>query len=299
MNTLIESHARVTGLMAQRGSGLPLTLSYIDPASGTLVLGLSEWSSASIAAARELAGNVPLRIVPFRAVRHANKGSFQRPLIGGIGVKTAAGGIGVGTICIAATRDGKSGFVTAGHVVSPVGTAVYQPQKSTVNNWLVGSSVKVTDFAGTANSDSAFVELAGEATITADAIWKSSASVYTKTGISDPVLGTDVFMQGASTQTTERPGKIAGKDVTVTFEDGGTLLHQLLANYLSAAGDSGGPVYVKGVDPSVLLVGLNVGAAFPQDTNPPPNEVTYPPPANGRYGIISPWAAVVADLGLS
>ena len=103
---------------------------------------------------------------------------------------------------------------------------------------------------------------------------------------------------GASTQTALRAEDICAKNVTVTFSDGGVLSNQLLANYLSVAGDSGAPVFYPLDDgTSVLLVGLNVGAAQPADTNPQP--VGRPTAPNGTYAVIRPWRNVENDLELT
>jgi hypothetical protein len=297
MKALIEAHARFTSLMVDPAVDVPFTLCLIDPATAALLVGVADLSPAHHSAVREIAGRAPFRIASFRAVRHANKQDHYRPLIGGIGIQ-CPDVAGVGTICVSAVSSGKSGFVTAGHVVDPVGTKAYQPRKSTVNDWLVGASTKVSSFKTSANSDSAFVQLPSGVTITPNAIWKASAATYTVTAVTDPALGTAVSMQGSASKTVERSGVIAGKGVTVTFVDGGTLVNQLLANYLSTEGDSGAPVYVKGAGDNVSLVGLNVGATEPAHTNPKPNEHTYPP-AGGTYAIISPWAAIKVDLNLS
>jgi hypothetical protein len=283
-------------LVGKPDTGLAVNLCFLDEKRESLVVGMTDPTPDAVDRCRRFlheracpAPVVFLRCPP--AVRHANKQSHNRPLVGGLQVRTQANE--AGTICIAATRAGASGFVTAGHVVESVGTKVYQPQVSGQNDWLAGTTAVVSGYAGTADSDSAF--LTNDAPMDDKKIWRTNTTTYTVTGTSPvPALGTTVFMQGASTKTAERSGEIAGTDVTVNFVDGGVLRHQCVATYGSADGDSGAPVYLK--DP-VLLVGLNVGATEARYIDPAPDEHTYPP-VRDEYAIISPWANIERDLGV-
>lgn len=298
-----RAHERISIALADGTCRLPIVLCYIDYVYDCLAIGFADTTAAIRRAHRELsalAGGVPVRA--FRcapAVRHANKTGHNRPLVGGLLLWCPAGGgtNGKGTLCIAATRSGVAGFVTCGHVVGAQGSDVFQPQ-STSQQFKVGTATEVTNYNGVAASDSAFVTLEASVQATANAIWKSSSTNYTVTGISAaPGFGTKVSMQGASTAKTLRNGKIRGDNVTITFSDGGTLTGQLLADYQSEKGDSGAPVFT---DPqagsSVELIGMNVGAAEPGDTNPTPDPRWLP--ADGAYAIISPWANIKSDLGL-
>jgi hypothetical protein len=308
---LIESHARLSRLMvagrAGPGSatrGVPaVTLSYVDEANGRLVVGLAEVSGGAGGRLRsflrrEVGWTSPLEVRAFRPRRHANKTRHNRPLVGGLYIQVPDSQ-GEGTIGPWATRGGHPGFVTCGHVVVQAGRSVYQPANSPTNNWLVGSASAVSNYLGNgASSDSAFVPTEA-GVVMANQIWRTANATYNVTGyIPPPVPGTMVYMQGGATATTERQGIVCGVNVTVTFLDGGTLVHQVLANYLSKAGDSGAPVYTKGAGHNVSVVGINVGGTAPQFTNPMPNPAIYPTNSSGEYAVISSWAAVVADLGL-
>ena len=298
-----RAHERISIALADGTCRLPIVLCYVDYVYDCLAIGFADTTAAIRRARRELsalAGGVPLRA--FRcapAVRHANKTAHNRPLVGGLLLWCPAGGgiNGKGTLCIAATRSGVEGFVTCGHVVGAKNSDVYQPQ-STSQQFKVGSATEVTNYNGVAASDSAFVKLESGVDVTKHAIWKSASTTYTVSGISAaPAFGTDVSMQGASTATTLRSGKIRGENVTVTFSDGGKLTGQLLADYKSEKGDSGAPVFTgPQAGSSVELVGMNVGAAEPDDVDPAPNPKWLP--QDGAYAVISPWANIKSDLGL-
>jgi hypothetical protein len=296
LEALHRAQQRISEGMLSRRLDPAVHICHVAADDGHLVLGVADTAPAARRKLHALAGGVPLRLFSCApAVRHANKRDYNRPLLGGIYISCPAV-TGEGTICISATRAGVPGFVTCGHVVGQAGVDVYQPRQSSTNNWLAGRSTVVSNYTGHAASDSAFVALAGGVAMTPAAIWKS----YQAIGIYDaPAPGTAVSMQGASTQTTLRSGIVCGKNVTVTFADGGVLSNQLLANYLSTTGDSGAPVFYPLDGTSVLLVGLNVGATQPAYTNPPPNPAVYPPASNGTYAVISPWSNVESDLGLS
>jgi hypothetical protein len=298
---LRAAHDRISHAMMSEGLGFPVCLCYVDTQNGCVVVGVDNTATELLRGYRrmkQLAGGAPVRAFHAApAIRHANKKEHNRPLVGGLYIACPAV-IGEGTVCIGASRDGTAGFVTCGHVVEGVGVEVFQPRQSTAHDWLVGRSTVVSDYAGNAASDSAFVTRAHGVTAGLT-IWKSSSTTYTAIGIYDaPEPGTQVSMQGASTKTTLRTGDICAKNVTVRFSDGGVLRDQLLANYLSVAGDSGAPVfYPLGDGTSVLLVGLNVGAAQPGDTTPQPVGRRTAP--DGTYAVISTWRNVESDLELT
>jgi hypothetical protein len=236
------------------------------------------------------------------ARRHASKKDHNRPLIGGLHVTSPLPGntYAEGSICVGAIRNGLLGFVTAGHVAAPAGTVFYQPRISNMNNWTAGTTAVVSGYAVNAQSDSAFLRdgTVPPGSITRSRIWRSANSQYTVAGVTVPVVNTAVFMQGAALAA-ERSGIICAVGATIRFADGGVLTGQCLASYRSREGDSGAPVYVKGADPQVSLIGLNVGATEPQYIDPPINPVAYPPADDGTYAIISPWANVAAELGVT
>jgi hypothetical protein len=302
---LEDARQRVSELMPKwQAAGFPVSLCYADERGGALVAGIPRTAPGDCQRYRELlgeqAGGVPVRLVPCGlARRHSPKNQFNRPLIGGLWTTAplADGRFAQGTICVGADRAGQAGYVTAGHVADAVAVQFYQPRHSDHNNWQSGVVQVISGYAVRANSDSAFLADSTGGQITRNRIWKGNNAQYTVTGVVVPVPGTAVSMQGAA-MAAERSGVICSAAATVTFDDGGILDNQYLATYRSRDGDSGAPVYVKGADPSVSLVGLNVGAAAPGDVAPAVNAVTYPP-ANNTYAVISPWAHVEADLGVT
>jgi hypothetical protein len=297
---LQRAHERISDMMTGTGTRLPVTLCHIDAGRGQVAVGID--TAASIPHVRRhleaLAGDAPLRLFPCApAVRHANKRDYNRPLLGGLYL-SCPDVQSEGTLCLAATRGDQTGFVTCGHVAVQDGVNVYQPRRSTVNDWLAGNVVALSNYLDSASSDSAFVSCVTD--IRQRAIWKSNGTEYTVDGIYDaPALGVAVAMQGASNQTVLREGVICAKNVTVRFDDDGTLTDQLLANYVSSGGDSGAPVFYRAGGASVYMVGLNVGATLADNATPPPDQGTWPPADGDTYAVISPWMSVERDLGLT
>ena len=296
---LQRAHERITSLMTGTGARLPVTLCHIDAERGQVAVGIE--TAAALPHVRRpleaLAGGAPLRLFPCPpATRHAGKQDHNPPLRGGLQLRSPEQN-SVGTLCLAATRGDRAGFVTCGHVAVRADTRLYQPRNSNAHDWLAGTVVAVSDYQDRASSDSAFVASATD--IRKHAIWKSSSADYTVDGIYDsPAAGIAVAMQGASTKTKLRDGVICAKNVTVTFEDRGVLTGQLLANYLSAEGDSGAPVFHVAGETSVFLVGLNVGVTAPEHADPRPDPHEWPP-CKGFYAVVSPWMNVERDLDLS
>jgi hypothetical protein len=291
--SLTRAHRKISDYMAQHQPGMPVNLAYVDRARGTVLVGVPDIGPSMLACYRrvlhDMAGGAPLTFVRCcPAVRHGKKTERNRPLVGGLLVACLAADSS-GAICIGATRHGSPGFVTAGHVAMKKGNVFYQPGRGPGNK--VGAAEVVSAYKTKATSDSAFIPTARTgAKVRACSIWKDGNSAYyTVTGAAEPpAKDTDVFMQGPEEEE-ERAGQIAAQDVTVTFERGGVLEHQILATYASREGDSGAPVYLKDSDSDVRLVGLNVGVTDPE-------HVTPSPPAGSQYAIISPWACIASEL---
>lgn len=284
-------------------AGFPVSICYADERAGTLVAGIPRLQPELADRYRmllgKLIGDTPVRLKAWGlARRHAEKNQHHRPLVGGLLINTAIspGNSEQGTICVCADRGGQLGFVTAGHSAGKVGRRCYQPNRPP-NTRKVGVTAVISAFETRAHSDSAFLSDETHGQLTRNEIWRTTGTQYTVTGVATPALGDTVYMQGAE-DPGERQGLVSVLSATVTFEDGGILDDQYLANYLSLSGDSGAPVYVKDANPNVRLVGLNVGACAPGDANPTPNQHTYPP-ANNTYAIISKWARIETDLGVA
>ena len=287
-------------------AGFPVSICYADEQAGALIAGVPRLGPEITGHYRMLlskfTGDAPVRFVRCGlARRHLAKREYRRPLVGGLGITARISDTHseLGTICVCAVRGGQTGFVTAGHVVVTVGRVCYQPRMHDANNWAAGTATVISNYTAVADSDSAFLDDATGGNLTRNSIWKSPDQRYTVTGTATPALGDMVYMQGAA-RAAERSGQICATGATVTFDDWGTLNNQYLAVYRSHSGDSGAPVYVKDANPNVRLVGLNVGDATAGDINPPVDHHTYPPPQPGdKYAVISKWASIEADLGVT
>ena len=293
-------HKRLNRIISDKNyCRLPLSLIYVDTERKELVIGMRYDSTVSYdecsRAMQLYIPGIPFRFIYFDPVRHLNKQDHVRPLRGGLKISVPDVN-GDGTLGLVVDNGGKRGFITAGHVVDDVGNDVFQPRKSDINDWKVGASTKVSNYKGTAKSDSAFVELVQALNNTPKGkIWKSSAEQYDVTGVAAAALNDAIFMQGAVLKTAESPGKVVSTSATVDFDDGGTLEEQVIADYKTVTGDSGAPVYKKTGGNNVEIIGLNVGGAEPQFVDPQP--VDPPNPTTGEYGIVSPWANMETDLG--
>lgn len=302
------------------------TLCFEDKTKGELVVGYRPGGDREVQIKKVKAclraANLsipPMRVEPFRATRGngrrtrstkgtrgltmlkdcksgAGAGGFRCDpfvkLVGGVAIlverekeeKEEEPGYELGTICIVTNTNDTEGFVTAGHVVSENNIPVFQGERR------VGSSTEISNFH-TGTSDSAFVAFQTEITGIKNIVL-SKKRTYEKLNVevkADIEHGTRVYMAGA-TRSKAREGPIVATDATLRFDDEGVLEKQYLADYRSNEGDSGGPVYTTAGD----LIGLNVGAATKQDLKD-----DFPSLKKSSYAIISKWASVVADLGLT
>lgn len=158
---------------------------------------------------------------------------------------------GSGSIGFSAKRnsDGKLGFVTAGH-------AILVGEKAYYGGTAVGTCVN-SQQSGTV--DAAFVTLDNS---TSDNVSNTLCGTSNMLSVSTtlPGAGTTVNKIGQSTGSTS--GTIISTNVSVISGTGSTITNMTSANYTSAGGDSGGPVYTfissSGTRPTA---GIHMGAS--------------------------------------
>lgn len=290
---LADAHQILTHKMVNRDvSDIPLVLSYVDPQTSTLIVGIDSDAPLPQVVYHErliaTVGDVPMKILSGKFVRDAcaSQTSDCTPLWGGIQVQSRSPFGTTGTLTIPAqTLSGKVGFIMSGHVAGngvtgqTVGQATTRTVGTVITNPILTNRV----------SDSAFVEKSTGIT-TEDKIWKSATTFFTVTGkatSSTTPVGTAVQMQGISSHL--QSGFIQGKGLTV-FDSLGTLTGQVAASYTSAGGDSGAPVFSSGAT-SVTFYGIHVGKFCIVEGGHPPcidptNQVT----------IYSPWEGIKGEL---
>ncbi|MDR6513746.1 S1 family peptidase [Chryseobacterium camelliae] len=158
---------------------------------------------------------------------------------------------GSGSIGFSAKRnsDGKLGFVTAGH-------AILVGEKAYYGGTAIGTCVN-SQQSGTV--DAAFVTLDNTS---ADNVSNTLCGTSNMLSVSTtlPGAGTTVNKIGQSTGSTS--GTIISTNVSVISSTGSTITNMTSANYTSAGGDSGGPVYTyissSGTRPTA---GIHMGAS--------------------------------------
>lgn len=137
----------------------------------------------------------------------------------------------VGSIGYRATRNGKKGIVTAGHVIG-ANKSLYQG----VGESVIGTClVSVED---NASYDAAFCEITDTSSLS-NTLYGTSNVLSTT--ISEPGVGTLVNKIGSSTGHTS--GKITSINATITYSDGTTLTNMTEVALGSEGGDSGGIFY--------------------------------------------------------
>lgn len=159
---------------------------------------------------------------------------------------------GSGSVGFGAKRnsDGKVGFVTAGHAILVGETAYYG------SGTAVGTCVN-SQQSGTV--DAAFVTLNSPTT---DNVSNTLCGTSNLLSVSTtlPGAGTTINKIGQSTGATS--GTIISTNVSVIGGTGSTITNMTSANYTSAGGDSGGPVYTyissTGTRPTA---GIHMGAS--------------------------------------
>ena len=117
------------------------------------------------------------------------------------------------------------------------------------------------------SSDSAFIPVFNNVSLAHNTILDNGNNTHTVNGImpvSDLTPGTDVSLYGAYT---ESDGKVLFTNATIVMnltdpiKNKYTLLNQIIANFQSVKGDSGGPVVHAEPDGTLKMVGLHMGTA--------------------------------------
>jgi hypothetical protein len=181
----------------------------------------------------------------------SGRDDVYRPIIGGVQVQNYdKGSVFQSTLGFSAKKAGTYGYVVAGHLgkdrPTPTGMKIYQP---TYPTYPAGT---VSDTGGTY----------------ADASWVPYDDVSPQIHIggsithvdfyTDPTVGMGVYKSGITTGLTY--GTVV-EERDVTSPTHGLLYDQFTANYDSAAGDSGSPVYTTFTTPTYRrgIVGIHWG----------------------------------------
>ncbi|NEO32088.1 MAG: hypothetical protein F6K36_16970 [Symploca sp. SIO3C6] len=297
---LQDAHQRLSAVLnGAFDVACPLTLSAIDSVNKCLLIGINELQAEAVVRSlfKDQVGDLPLSVKCLQFRLHG-KQQRNRPISGGLKIVYPEGGnLGVGSIGVIAKRDNVLGFVTAGHVVDKIGTKVYQPSKSDNNR--VGETKVVSNWKGSANSDSAFVEAeySRRDEPKVGTIWKDDNSFYEVSQSGVAKVGDQVIMSGQNNNTGTENGEVIVVGATVRFTGGSTLNNQVITDYKTIEGDSGGAVFKIDSGNKVVLLGINVAGSDKQYITPSPSPSKPPNPFNNLYGVYSPWQSLEQDLG--
>lgn len=210
---------------------------------------------------------VAFKIEDFPRLELSGYDTKYRPIIGGIQVQYVKSGTTYSSTLGFAVEDGSGtkGYVIARHAGNSLGLQIYQPTVSSYNE--AGSVSKL----GGNYTDASFVPYNDvEATIHLGASTTAPVKGYT-----DPVIGWKVYKSGRTTGITG--GDVQEKVDQVTQSGGWILYDQWKADYDSAGGDSGSPVYHLTDTGEREIVGIHWGST-------------------SSYAYFSPVSGVQADL---
>jgi len=177
---------------------------------------------------------------------------YWRPIIGGIQEQTIRDGVTYSaTLGFAAvSSSGVEGYVISGHHGRTVGQDIYQPNTNSElyhagQVWRVGGTY----------ADASWVPYSNvEATIYID----DNDITGPIESFTDPVVGWYVYKSGIATGRTS--GTVQGEVDEIGHPVFGTLYDQWYADYTSAGGDSGSPVYHINSNLQRELVGIHWGS---------------------------------------
>lgn len=192
-----------------------------------------------------------------------------RPIIGGVYVQNDEDTYGSTIGFAAVDQYGDKGYVVSGHLgtgATDVGMVTGQP-----NMFLSNIAGAVTKTGGTF-ADAAWVPYSDVAA----KIYVTSTNIAPVKGDRAPTVGMTVYKAGIATGTTS--GSVERNVDEIIHPDHGMLYNQWFANYTSAPGDSGAPVYTL-VGTNRELVGIHSGKS-------------------GAYATFSPVSGIIADLGV-
>ena len=198
-----------------------------------------------------------------------------RPVIGAIQIAARKNGATyTATLGFPAQKsDGTKGYVTAKHFANSTYLAIHQPTYLSDNSNLIGD----VDILGGHYADASFIEYSNvEPKIHVDNSVTKDVTGFMSTSPVDGWVGWPVNMSGKTSGVTS--GTITGINVIVN-QNGWTYYNQVKANYGSAGGDSGAPVY-RMSSGKLYIIGIHHGVL------------------EDGSSCFSPLSGVVSDLGV-
>lgn len=171
---------------------------------------------------------------------------YFRPIIGGVQVQD---NLGIATLGFSAVDfAGNKGYVVSGHFAPSVGTNIYQPSSSNPT-YSAGSVSRV----GGTWADASWVPYSN----VVGKIYIDETNIGAVNGHSDPSIGWWIYKSGIATGITT--GFVLRKADVVPPNYWPILYDQYIADYNSANGDSGAPVYHYNTAGGREIVGTHSG----------------------------------------
>jgi len=241
---------------------LGVTMLDIDEVNQELDIGLVKHNATSIQQIEKFlkTNNIPSDLISYvetGELVEESHGVTVSPMRGGaqLGVIGTTGYCTSGFIA-ERISDGLRVVTTAGHCEKNVDSSGDQTYSNPNGGSVMGGEISGTNLPGPRNSDSLLIGPSVSTNL--GQLYRDGTILSINGKVYLQLVNNSICKYGATQH--EDCGSITHTDVTITTSPSfGTLWNQNIGNYVSAGGDSGGPVYRYDTSTTVSLFGTHVG----------------------------------------